>query len=716
MKTLHVHGMLLGSLLAGAATTAAASTLNHAPQPDAAITLRSQPVAIDVLANDPRVTPATLLRVQRPPAHGSAVVSERGLVYTPAAGFAGRDTFTYTVKTGRSFGLTTVTIDVVDGLTLSGRVTTMGTAGNVRARKDLRAAAAGATVSAHVGTQVFTAKVGADGAYLIDVVGLPGQVVRLESASPGVALASIVGSYGRLADEAGADGVLSVDENARVQLSPLSAALAYLLQRANDGAAVVDEAQLEAAQGAFDTAVLLEMAAAVKLVVDGAYPLPEGVADTMELISDVDAYRQFVDSVYADDPDAIGDAIAATLADSEVVPPAAESDLVGARTLLATSTPGTIRVGLVEGTRLVLEADGSGFYSDHQVAGDGGLAWQFEDGVARAVLHEPRTTESWTWRDDRQVRMIRSLHSLDVVRVLDGGDSGRDLIGLTTHYTYSYPDNPEYPDVGMSGSSTTLAHRDGVGELAFQASEFPAERALQLHREDADPGDLSASGYALHRFDADGSGLVLEAGGEAFDWSLDGAGRLLLAYDDGDHVEFRRLRDDGRKGEGVIGLFTLADGSSKSHYTMSSVRDGSLAFNDANLVNPWRSGFDVSQTAHDATGFDGFYIVLEAGGSGSQVTIFEDGTSIGPLRWDIDGGVMVVRRYRNDFGMQPECTVGVDGCHVWQERHWVPVARDGDRIYVHEELWLDPDGSGPDELRLQSQRANFYEVEAPPLP
>src|SRR5690606_19422103 len=129
-------------------------------------------------------------------------------------GFSGRDTLTYTIKTGRSFGLATVTIDVVDGITLSGRVTATGAGGTARAtRHGLRAADAGARVAAHVGTQSFLAKASADGRYDIQVAGAPGQVVRLESHRPGVALASIVGSYGRLAIEAGADRVLSRDEN-----------------------------------------------------------------------------------------------------------------------------------------------------------------------------------------------------------------------------------------------------------------------------------------------------------------------------------------------------------------------------------------------------------------------------------------------------------------------------------------------------------------------
>ena len=70
------------------------------------------------------------------------------------------------------------------------------------------------------------------------------------------------------------------------------------------------------------------------------------------------------------------------------------------------------------------------------------------------------------------------------------------------------------------------------------------------------------------------------------------------------------------------------------------------------------------------------------------------------------------------FGLlrQQTCEIGIDGCHVWQERRWVPLSRDGQRIYVHEELWMDRDAWGPAGLVLESQRPNFYDVEAPPLP
>lgn len=722
MKTTNARAVLAGILLATAGTNAAASGLRHGTTDDAAVVARGGATAIDVLANDPGVSAATELRIYRQPANGIAVVSGRQLVYTPDAGFTGRDTLVYSVKTGRSFGIATVTIDVVDGVTLSGRVTATGPASAAAARGRLRAGAgAGADVVVRVGGQVFQAQAGTDGRYEIPVAGNAGDMVRLESTSGGVVLASIAGSFGGLVAAAGSDGVLTRDEDNRVQLTPLSASMAYLMQLANGGEVPADDAGLAVAQGAIDTGVMLEMAAAVRLVADGAYALPAGVPDTMALISDTDAYRGFVDGVYADDPEALPGTIAATLSDPDVVPPAAEDDLVGAHTLLSSSAPGTVRVGLIEGARVELAADGTGRYVDIQRTADAGVAWEFVDGVAHVVLDEPQVTEYMTYRNGNTVQLVQTLYSLDFGVLVDGGASGRDLASMTTHAIWSYPDNPEYPDEVRDTSFARQSYRDGVAWIPFLAGEFPAVRALPVYRPEVYPdatGDsIAGHNYALYQFNAGGAGTLLDDG-QAFTWSLDAAGRLHVAYDDGESGVFTRFVQDGRKGDGVLAEFGFPDGSAKLQYAMSSVRDGSLAFDAETLTQPWRSGFDVSQTAYDFAGFDGFYIVLEAGGTGYQVNVSaEYGSSSAPLAWSIEDGAMVARRYWSpSSGVVAECPAGDSGCYLLQARRWVPVSRDGNRIYVHEELWTDQDGAGPESvLALQSQRANFYDIEAPPL-
>ena len=89
--------------------------LNHPPvaQDDAASVDRdSTSNAIAVLANDSDPDGDTIeVTAVTPPAHGSAVSSTQGVEYTPAAGYLGVDSFTYTIGDGHG-GSATATVHV----------------------------------------------------------------------------------------------------------------------------------------------------------------------------------------------------------------------------------------------------------------------------------------------------------------------------------------------------------------------------------------------------------------------------------------------------------------------------------------------------------------------------------------------------------------------------------------------------------------------------
>ncbi|MBJ6981832.1 Ig-like domain-containing protein [Luteimonas sp. MC1572] len=684
--------LAVATLSVGAAVAAG---LNHAPADDSTLTVRDRPVTIDVLANDPGVTASTDLRLYRHPAHGSASVVGRRVVYTPAPGFAGRDRIQYSVKTGRSFGIASVEILVGDAVVLDGAVTDAG--GN-------------AHVAAGVGGHVFRARAGADGRYRLEVIGLPGDMVTLSASSGDVALLAVPGTVGRLRGEAGADGVLTRDENSQVQLSRLSSALAYLLQLANGGAPVASEAGLHAALGAYDAAALLEMAAAIKLVADGDYPLPAGITDTLALISDADAYRAFIAAVDADDALALRVAALATMFDDAVLPIARPEDFLGARSLASPAAGGNVRVGLIEGERLDLQAGGAGqFHATHPTA-DPSAGWTFGAGSMRVVPHAPAVTEEDGWLDGIATRRLRSVERLDHRLLVEGLGSGRDLVAVTVHTRLRYPDNPGAPDELYTAHLLRLSYRDGATGIPFVAAEIPGVRTLPLHRPEAftlSGGGDATQGHAPHRFLPGGTGIVLDDG-QAFTWSLEADGNLSLAYADGEHMRVRRLMRDGRKGEGVLASFVLPGGLLRSDFALSAVRDGSLAFDAAGVARAWRSGFAIGQAIHDEYRFD-FHIVLDGPGqTGYQLNVGDGVSTSSPLRWEIEGGAMVARRYRDNRGWQVECTVGVDGCVVYLERRWTPMSASGGRIYVHEELWMMGPADGG--LEMYSQRGNFYDA------
>ena len=89
---------------------------NRSPTPvdDSVRTGRDQPVDIDVRANDsdPDGDALTVDSVTQPQ-HGSAAIQPDGTVrYTPASGFEGSDSFTYTIGDGRG-GTATAEVSVI---------------------------------------------------------------------------------------------------------------------------------------------------------------------------------------------------------------------------------------------------------------------------------------------------------------------------------------------------------------------------------------------------------------------------------------------------------------------------------------------------------------------------------------------------------------------------------------------------------------------------
>jgi hypothetical protein len=80
---------------------------------DSADTYYMEPVTIDALANDTDVDGDKLnISAAAVPSHGKAVVQNNKLLYTPAEGFTGTDTFSYTMTDGKAEKTAKVTVKV----------------------------------------------------------------------------------------------------------------------------------------------------------------------------------------------------------------------------------------------------------------------------------------------------------------------------------------------------------------------------------------------------------------------------------------------------------------------------------------------------------------------------------------------------------------------------------------------------------------------------
>lgn len=112
-----------GALVSSATVTVTVTAVNDAPVAanDTVEVTKSTPKTIDVRANDTDVDGDTLTVVSTStPGHGTAVIADGKVVYTPIEGYLGTDAFTYIISDGTTTATGSVTITVKEKTTPAG--------------------------------------------------------------------------------------------------------------------------------------------------------------------------------------------------------------------------------------------------------------------------------------------------------------------------------------------------------------------------------------------------------------------------------------------------------------------------------------------------------------------------------------------------------------------------------------------------------------------
>jgi len=724
------------ALLAGALlVSGAASAELQKAHDDLAVTKPGQSVLIDVLGNDSSL--GTGLRILKAfkPAHGSAAVENGRIRYTPAAGFQGSDSFRYMAQADKSQpGQATVSVEVGGGgvaLRIAGRV--------------VDDPIPGAHVTVSIGGFDFATVADANGNYVLDISALHGDAFVTLSAvgtSPtgaAVKFYSLVGEIVRLASAAGSDGVLVRDEFNQVNVTNLSTAQYTLLTDANGGVPITSDQQLLPLVQNIDLSRMLELAAIIKLVVDDGVPLPAGTTNVLDLISNPTAVQAFEVSLPAGELDVAIDAVSQ---DANVAPVFRAGALPTGYALLPPGAPGTIQPFTGVGALLTFAGSaaatsGGGSLVDSNIASAPATTWLLDAGgdlvitpvtpyvdstqvvdVTLGPTCLAYTDEGFTIQDtDANTR----LH-----RLQDGAGVDYLEVFTTVHRHYLDPNlsdgcvPPADSDITVDG--LRLAFEDGSGELPFAANESFGQIALEQWIP-----SQNRLGAAIYNFDTH---TVSIPGVQANFTSSIVNGRLLVTLTDSTTsvqttYEYRRYQSDGHKGEGLFVSTTLPapDGRQLASYNLASRVDGSLAFDFATMPGRWISGYDLSQFEGDGIQhFNGFSLIFRDGTPRIGNQRFFDANGIPDngigIGWNIESGSMIARGYvDNSLGgglRGVGVCVSLDPQVCWQRRQrtWIPIARDGNRVYVVESVAFS---SGPGQPLVlggdSAQRVNFWELQ-----
>jgi hypothetical protein len=415
---------------------------------------------------------------------------------------------------------------------------------------------------------------------------------------------------------------------------------------------------------------------------------------------------------------------------------------------------------------------GGGSLVGADFANDAGSTWTIDNNQLVVTLEEPRPGAGAVLipgcADRLQLMDIQgALTGLRIERLQDGS-SGVDFLHVTELFRVdTYVDQD--PDNGCSVPASlpmmefdyrALGYKDGAGELPYAAGEALGTQMLTDYHSTGTVTVVPQHwGASLFDFDVgtapagcglpNGGSVVRNTSRQGKDlpstsWSADftvtvpfcwvnDAGHLRVRVadpDDGVVREFtyRRYQSDTRKGEGVMVVLTDCqldgsgavlgcDGPLATTFGMASRVDGSLVFTTANMPGEWRSGFDISIFQPSlATKVGFFYLVYPQPDAAHQsaqksVTYDANGNPVTLVNlnylWGVEDGRWEARAYRENgspcFTPSPTCTLN-------RRREWVPVARDGDRIYVLERLYQRVFGAPT----LVAERPNFWDVG--PLP
>jgi hypothetical protein len=706
----------LAAVIALAAAGPSRADLQKAQDDRAIVAGTTTSVLVDVLANDGELGPGLRILKVFKPAHGSVSVENGRVRYTPTRGFTGSDSFRYMAQAEKSQpGQATVNVEVGPGgvaMQLRGQVTD--------------SPIPGAVVTVSVGGFDFKTVADANGNYVLDIAALQGDafvtLTATGESSSGVPITfySLVGEIVRLNAASGSDGVLTRDEFNQLNVTNLSTAQYSLLTSANGGTPPDSDQELLPLAQNIDLDKMLELAAIIKLVVDGGVALPAGSTDLLDLISDPAAVADFKADLA---PGQLDLAIDAVSEDPNLVPDFRPGAIPASYTLISASAPGTIRVG-AGGLGVVLAFNNTGASSGTGNSicdlSCGDFAWSLVGGDIKGTVAAPYTYHYQVPGTGAGCTSVvydvsDALTGFGLHRLQDG--AGVDFVETSFTYQIAYTDpNPgdtclPPADGPVTQATRYLAFEAGAGELPFATGESFGRMAINFFA----PGSLRR-GAAI--FDFDTHQVAIPEFLPTFTHSVVN-GRLQIGLTDATtgqvaNYEYRRYQMDGSRGEGMLMIATLPDGTQRSEYNLSSRVQPGYAFDLATMPGNWRSGFDASQFQGNPTIYPGFYVELnnDAGRSGNQHSVEAGGvlSYSGNFSWNVGTGGMVASYWKQPGvpGTLAACPADSTTCFEIRRRTWQPLGREGNRIYVLEDIMIHTAPNQPWVPNPTGQRTNFY--------
>jgi hypothetical protein len=624
--------------------------------------------AIDVTANDTISGGTPTVTVATAPAHGSATVDGTRIVYTPTAGYFGDDTLSYTVGTAGHASAANVQVAVAATMTLKGNVHDAPMPG-------------AKVVLAVGGVDQPAVTADAQGNYQATLTtNRPADLITVKATGSGpqskVVLISLVGDAGATAAVASTTGIVDAKALPATDVTHISTATTVLLGQAL-GKAPASRADIDTGMGQFTADQTIQMATAIKLVADEGVDLPNGVSDTLSLVSNAAAFKDFISTQIASNAAVYNATRTAILNDSSMavalpVPANGASDV----TLFWSYLP----QGIETPTQLVLRADGTAVVPNNLGGTNAAATWKTDGTQVTVTYTNPDLTSNFqTYLDPTDNQQHNVSYATSILKIHQvGGTPGAGPAILTNINTLIFQDGP---DAGKQITATDWWESVNLlGEgRTFSASDFTvgSEWAGVVVPDTTSEAPNYVDGVSQDTLKiVDATNAIFERTKIAGTYALD-HGRLIVTIASGVYRYTRQL--NGTFGEERWLVERIDGGASSGWYDVAVVKVApGMKFTSTNLTHKWLSNLndqeeDIVDFSANGTGYLGNS--LDASNAGAEL-----GT------WNIasDGGATLTA---------PIVGFSADGSHHAEKLRtlWL-VAASGNKIYVMDRSGYSVDG------------------------
>ena len=538
-----------------------------------------------------------------------------------------------------------------------------------------------ANVTISAGGSSAQVQAGSDGSYSLELIVDESEVkdlVQIKARGTGeqsnVEFWSLLNSVETVIEQAGEDGVLQKDENFSVNVTNVTTAEYAIITR--DGETPQDDEALKSALLNVDADEKLQLATLIKVVVDNPdFELPEGVENTLELVSSPETVEAFEAEVNEKDPTIIEKTKTEIKEDTDLVTGPSGS-LVGEYILQSPRYYNNIAY------HVSLKEDNTGVI--HGIDQQAISSWALDDNKLALTFAEPlkKSVSENTLEDETKQRVETFVSGMSMLVL------GENEVFRTVEVTETVFQTLD----GAAQDSETVTYISNLtskSQTSAPTTEILTSDGgiwyLDLHDRDFTLNDEPEEQVSKLIFNADGT-ITTEFSDEEVTWRIEGRAIVVdykdftddtkqtLEYEGSASIWLTKVLDAGYQ---VVTLDTTDDEWPNTEYGLF-IKPSDVTVNESTMSGRWNGFYGLNQS---------YYMDLYPDGS------IYFGLERSDYVWDIDGNTMVRKVYMQNGNRVESCLEARDDCALIGITNHEILAMVNDRYYLKRTfLWMNEQG------------------------